>query len=814
MELRKALKSLVALGTGATLVGATVLSALAAADLSTYPAPFVKAGAYDALIVVGASAKTDDVLGSVDIATSLQAANTVVKTVPGTATTTTVEGDAFRIDSAADFLEKGEALNAVGVTTLTSGDLDALKDGTITNAKGTFTVKQSLTVNTGTPVFAVDPDDSTDTPAWYFKVNNAAAVYTYKATFTPALESDVDSAEDLDDLDKKSISMFGKSFTVVDTYCPDTGQACRIDFMAGSAGDTLNVGESKTYTVGSTDYEVTLSYTDGTYAKFTVNGVTTASLAIGETDVLADGSQIGVSDILYQNYAGGVQQVEFYVGATKIRIAETALNLGTGASVVVGSNTVTDVVGSLKGTNGTVTKIDYLQFVWTADEDIYLASGKKLSDSLYEDDGQMFLNFDIEYKGLQEDTVKDTIELASVGDDEYKLKFTNKAGDVVNVPLYDVDTMTMKWGDETYDLILKEATNNLGNWSLGSAYIIDRNDYFVVSDSSSKNTYLMRYKSMDATDNVIEFEDIGSAAEAKISYTFTNNVTSAGHLTMGGTDYDVYIAGDLNSAQLMMDLDASATNVLNTLPTWYTRYGARIDVLNTLALPQFNVSAEAGDDTVGQTAPTDTITVRVINGTTADTTEIGTVAGGTMTSTLQSIGATNNKEDWTQWGTRVYKTYAESGPDKLTITYPDDQTEHLVYYTSGATTSSTTTGGTTYNEVVAIGVDASVLDTEVTDFKAQNIIIVGGPCVNLAAAEVMGNPAVCTTGFVEGKAMIKLYERTNGKVALLVAGMTGMDTRRAARALGEYGSHKLTGTEMEVAGTSLTQYTVTAVTTA
>lgn len=66
----------------------------------------------------------------------------------------------------------------------------------------------------------------------------------------------------------------------------------------------------------SKDYEVTLPYTDGRYAKFTVNGVSTSMIAVGGADVLADGSEIGVVKITYQNYAGGVQQVEFYLLAS------------------------------------------------------------------------------------------------------------------------------------------------------------------------------------------------------------------------------------------------------------------------------------------------------------------------------------------------------------------------------------------------------------------------------------------------------------------------------------------------------------------
>ena len=122
---------------------------------------------------------------------------------------------------------------------------------------------------------------------------------------------------------------------------------------------------------------------------------------------------------------------------------------------------------------------------------------------------------------------------------------------------------------------------------------------------------------------------------------------------------------------------------------------------------------------------------------------------------------------------------------------------------------STDAAGST--QVVYIGVDAAVLDTEVIDFSAQNIIVVGGPCVNAAAADLLGNPEDCTEGFSEGMATIRLYERANGNVALLVAGYTGLDTRRAARALSEYNLHAFSGTEMEVSGTSLTEYTVSSV---
>jgi len=98
----------------------------------------------------------------------------------------------------------------------------------------------------------------------------------------------------------------------------------------------------------------------------------------------------------------------------------------------------------------------------------------------------------------------------------------------------------------------------------------------------------------------------------------------------------------------------------------------------------------------------------------------------------------------------------------------------------------------------------------VEDVTAVNAIVVGGPCANSAAAQLMGNPEDCTAGFEAGKAMIKLFENS-GNVALLVAGFDALDTRRAARVLADHGDYALSGMEAEVTGTSLTDISVRAV---
>ena len=112
-----------------------------------------------------------------------------------------------------------------------------------------------------------------------------------------------------------------------------------------------------------------------------------------------------------------------------------------------------------------------------------------------------------------------------------------------------------------------------------------------------------------------------------------------------------------------------------------------------------------------------------------------------------------------------------------------------------------------------IQVGTAKLDSDISDVAGQNMIVVGGPCANSVAFTLMGSPADCAAGFQEGEAMLKLFEQTNGNVALLVAGYGAMDTRRAAKVLANYKDYaaSLKGKEVKVKGTTLSDVKVEAV---
>ncbi|GAG26812.1 unnamed protein product, partial [marine sediment metagenome] len=91
------------------------------------------------------------------------------------------------------------------------------------------------------------------------------------------------------------------------------------------------------------------------------------------------------------------------------------------------------------------------------------------------------------------------------------------------------------------------------------------------------------------------------------------------------------------------------------------------------------------------------------------------------------------------------------------------------------------------SEKVEIG--TAVLASEVDDVSKHNIISIGNPCDNPVTAEILGVPheyPQCLAGFEEGVGMIKLYSTGKGKIAIVVAGLNPLDTKRAARVLANY----------------------------
>lgn len=841
---KKVVKKLLAFGIGSAMLGATVMGAMAA-DLSAYPSSFQTDGVFNGYFVVGEAAKPIDNLAMTDIATAMW------YNKPSAKTTTTVQGDAWKVGTSAKKLEmannnasassiRGETI--VDISKYISKDeLKALAQGTYKTGESAYTYSQYVyfTWNGTSEIgdaktseivkYVESDDDVTDT---FFYVQSGKSIGRYKLEFSSSAESDVvdvttgsasTTGLKLDDFEDTKINMFGKEYNVVLARRPSSsGGGIKLTLMGGAVSGTLLEGESKTYDLSGSAYEIALSYTDNTYAKFTVNGESTSKLAVGDTFKLSDGKEVGVSEVLYQAYAGGVHSAGFFLGANKVVLQDNAIisNDATDHELDVGGETIDGADVIIKGSDDNTTfKISTVEVNMTAQDDYYVPTNGKLSEVIKAagDDHEVLFtnNWDFEFKGLAEVDSHD-IKLDSNTDRKYNIIFYDGDNKKVSLPfLYAKNNTDVLFSEEATEkfLVLNETLS------------IQKNDYFVVTGGTAANgdavSYALQYKGADkisSTSPKISFKNLGSGETLEYAVDTAAASNAVGDIKLGG--YTFTITNTSTKDNKDCDIQVALNDVAN---------GAMIPIVDyngaTFTVRPFEGNGATGSS--GQTGRWNwsnnvNVTIWTENGNDYDnvapmiismladataTNEVTLSAfinDGATSSLLTPEGEENVAYGYTTMGGKVTYATPSSSPYLVTYNYPKEQKLPQLYVTSGAVTSSSESGDLALVQVV----DATRLDTEITDLSAQNLIVVGGPCVNSVAAKLLENPADCTEGFSPGKARIKMF--ANGeKLAMLVAGYSGEDTRLAGKVVAHRAADvQKGGSEVVVEGTTYSDATI------
>jgi len=623
MRLRKTIKKIAALATGATMMGATLMGAMAA-DLADYPAPFIQNGAFSGVMVIGDKAAAEDVVGVSDIAVSLQFAAT--KTTGTTAgTESVVTGDVFRISASGDELNILEPLSDVK-SVIDSNNLDALKSGSVTNDKGSYSYDQYLTLGNSTVMFSTAGDGGesidVDDPQLYLKVKqdgnssnlaDGSEVFLYKLTFPTALKSDVDSSCDLDDLDNKKITMLGKEYTIINTEFTDATHKLTIDMMGGAITDTLEEGESKTYTINGVNYEVRVdTITDVTpfKVKFTINSEVTDALQAAETFTLEDKTQIGIKEIL-PNEAGDVSGdvVTFYLGAKKVSIADSNGSANNEGDLTIGSNDIGVANGDLIFTNtsggcGTADiSLSSIQIAWQSDDNYYIPIGGKASETISDADVLDLLetlNIDFEFAGMKPSNT-DTIKIIPSGSSNLKLTMTLKGGDTLSTDFW--------YYNNTAEIILgKSATRLIRNCEFTDANEVSKCDpdlnvglisnmansskvldeqYFIVE--TNKYSHLLQLKKIDTGDSTITLKDTATGDSDTISYDSSGaTFYKDGYeytLDVGSSEINLTkIAGDSTDKGFTSQAVPGTSTTTDYIADLWTEFGAKVRVFDNATI--------------------------------------------------------------------------------------------------------------------------------------------------------------------------------------------------------------------------------------
>lgn len=871
MKIKRMVKRLFAVGTGVAMIGATAMGAVAAADLKDYPNFLVKDGVFDGYVVVGEKAAAVDNLAATDIATSMMAPKAVKAADAKATTKTTVTGDAWSVGTSSKKYEiansnasssniGGESIKDIN-TFIGSDELKALADGSWSTNEQAYPYHQYLffdgdgySPSVGlSSIVKYDRNDEDNTDADYFSIASGKQIARYRMEFTTTAHSDdTDStgAADttgtyLDDFKNTDLTIFGKPYTVVLARRPDTvpDQSVKLTLMAGAVHDTLLEGETKSYTVGAKPYEVTLAYVDDDEAKFIVNGEATNKLKVGDTYVLKDKSEVGASEILYQSYAGGVHSATFFVGAQKMELRDDQITDSAGAyNVKIGSEDIDGTTVIVAGTdNNSTLSISTIDINMTAQDNYFVGAGKKLSDAILargDEQQVLFTNsWDVEYKGLTDEKTHD-IRLAQSSVKRYHLHLFDGDNKEVELPVaYAEGSYNLSVGEESFTnsranqkrLHVTEGAS--GSQKLGSpavaadgAIVADnaiwKDDYFVVtggtaSDGSAKS-YLLQYKGSDKqtkSSPKIKFKNAGSGEtlEYSVSGVGAGATATVATIKIGGYSFIVQNASsaEADDFAVIAALSGGSTVSNGTIVNFVDSYGSQwafagaTHANSTASLDQEYV-------TLTQTTPNgddydNEIPSNIVANITI-TTDPEVRAAVTGVTTKTPDGKSEIAYAYTSMGTLVTLKSPSSDPQELDMSYPEKQKLPQLYFTAGAVSSSTSAAAGDMALVTIV--DATKLDSEIADVKAQNLLVVGGPCVNSVAAALLNNPTKCDDGFTPGKARIKLFDNA-GKVAMLVAGYSGADTRLAGKVVA-HRAKELSGMEVEVEGTTFSDATISA----
>ena len=170
---------------------------------------------------------------------------------------------------------------------------------------------------------------------------------------------------------------------------------------------------------------------------------------------------------------------------------------------------------------------------------------------------------------------------------------------------------------------------------------------------------------------------------------------------------------------------------------------------------------------------------------------ISTWGGDIVWDAITLASDSKKTKDADLYGTISLIDSGDSDQKTAVISYPDEQVYAQIYIAeeAAAITPGTTTSG-------AGGQILVVKDSEVSSVSGKNLIVVGGSCINTAAAKILGSETpLCTSAFTEkttvgaGQYIIKTVASPyaaadSGKVAMLVAGYEAAETKLAvAKAL-------------------------------
>jgi hypothetical protein len=792
LKAKSAIKRLAAVSTGAVMLGATMFGAVAAADLSMYPSPYVKDGKWVGLIVVGADAAPADVIGATDIAATL--AQQAATTAAGTGTTTTVGGKT--VSATLGRFVGDSSRNSFDVE-LQDDDIKGLQDTTITFQGSSYDVEDEIVFRNATGpsrvpavggpqvMTSVSSADDDYKDGVFLETDKKGIAYYY--VFDTSIN--VSKASTTDPL---AIKFLGKNMKVTSVALgSDTNAAQKLTARVGEEV-FLNVGDTVTIEGKKLTWKNVGSATTNTPVIVDIDGV--VETVTGTETV--NGLEVSIAD-------------SFYSDNLNERAATLILGKDAVETYTTGDKFIVPCAAAWHRSNCDKNTPDWKwEFVnLTADAATALSAGTGpiigiTSDYIVNDNSDNPITvggmYDFPAGGFSLKFNKLTVP-----DDKYQtitIKF-DASNDFSQVTGFDTQT------SEPGFIIESDVSEGLyvtaggTNKRVSTVYLSINNS--VASASIDGNLTDIFYK--DPTDNKIKLAATVDTPANAVGANL-NSADAAAATTLGAKILEINYE-DTKSTNAMMSLVGNAST---------TPPGTQYQNL-TFEFNDDNGYLPVDIDTWSIALGTDSGPEYNTLGSTANTEEAKEVtwnlldvqagAGNTLTAMNKTYMGTKDENHRGLYGEILVDPKSNGASNRVKFKIPRDVVRAELSVVGPDTTVSTTGGAVTISPVS--GVPVAQLDTEVTDKTARDMILVGGPAVNRLAAEALGlkYPTSGAASTVpENAAMLKLVENAFGgtRVALVVAGWEASNTRDAATVLKDFKSYsdKLTGKSVTVSSSA------------
>ena len=823
------------------LASAIMLSStIGFAAAASYPEPFVSGGTADIAVVYGAAAAISDLTAAIDLQENLQALVTSTSDTSATAS----GGDSQNLATGSRKLNYADAMN-VARTALTSTEMgDVLADGTFTDLTGTaYTYTQTLKMGDVSSVFGTSGGDLGD-PKLYINVGtapNTAVLYNYTLSLTKNL-----NVSDATNVQGQKIKVFGIDYVI-------GASSTNTTIYLYGAGNTITVagGESQTVDIGGTEHTVELISTDSaTQGKVSVDGVT-KTVTKGSKYAFPGEVVVYVKDITHPAFAGDIRNAELIIGANTLLLQNgQTVKQGADETSIKGTSATITPAGGFGVISGITiqiamekSKVDHLAAGDIFVDPVFGGLEVTYAGAVPELDSDSRASIVIDTDNNQYAYVTFTSARAGTAS-EQKIAyiFDNNTASTAVAPVLAHDAVNSDGKGYIYTIEGTQAQEN--DWIIinqgDAGTILEVTD---ISHDTSTSGSVTVEDVITGTSQKITVTNQSTGVYQKTDVNFFGGTGYTVATNTGGTRANItwsaagtmalYPRIKLKEGGWMAFL--TQANVANgstwilpngktALDTTGTAYGNLTTATNDDGIVwrthNFTGTTGASDDSVHfyginstQTAGTTAVcNFNVTMGpaililepkkwddssygdhicvplTTTGTTEIAIadpLFNGTNSGELTFSSNTYKSQFVDKFGTVITKEDNTNENGIVTIAIPKDQMYLDVLFTAEGVTVTPGSGGSSGSGQVVID-----KDSQASSLKTKSLIVVGGSCINTAAAKILGfDSPTCDAAFTTatevnaGEYIIKVVKTSEAisdgsedKVAMLVAGYNAADT--------------------------------------